>query len=237
MLTPAQLTGRDDSLLITLAGGHRLLPEAAAAFSRLQDDAAAAGFGLAVASSYRSYDRQRLIWNGKASGERPVHDDHGAPVAVLDLTPIERVQAIMRFSAVPGSSRHHWGTDLDIYDAQAVPAGYQLQLSPQEVAAGGPFDALHRWLDARMAAGESHGFYRPYDVDRGGVAPERWHLSYAPLAALYGGQLSVELLERCWDSDPQEVLLRDILGSQLPGLLLRYVAVSSNWCPARYRVG
>ena len=43
-----------------------------------------------------------------------------------------------------------------------------------EVARGGVFDSLHSWLDARMAAGESHGFYRPYARDRGGVAPERW---------------------------------------------------------------
>ena len=26
------------------------------------------------------------------------------------------------------------------------------------------------------------GFFRPYTTDRGGVAPEPWHLSYAPVA-------------------------------------------------------
>ena len=38
----------------------------------------------------------------------------------------------MRWSAIPGSSRHHWGTDLDVYDAAAVTPDYQVQLTPQE---------------------------------------------------------------------------------------------------------
>ncbi len=33
-----------------------------------------------------------------------------------------------------------------------------------------------------MKTPREFGFYRPYAVDRGGVHPEPWHLSYAPLA-------------------------------------------------------
>lgn len=232
MLTAEQVTGRDDTHLVELRDGHRLQPAAAAAFRHLQREAAAAGFQLAIASSYRSYERQRLIWNGKATGERPVHDDDGRAVAIMALPAAERIHAILRFSALPGTSRHHWGTDLDVYDAAAVPADYAPQLSPQEVAPGGPFDPLHCWLDARMAAANSHGFYRPYGLDRGGVAPERWHLSYAPLALTCAGRLSEDLLRRCWDRDPVPLLLREELDSRLPELLARYVEVPLDWCPA-----
>jgi hypothetical protein len=40
----------------------------------------------------------------------------------------------------------------------------------------------------------AYGFFRPYGNDRGGVAPEPWHLSYAPVAERALGQLSVEVL-------------------------------------------
>lgn len=234
MLTLDQLTGRDDSHLLALADGHRLQPAAAVAFARLQREAADAGFQLAIASSYRSYERQRAIWNGKAAGERPVHDDAGNPVVIPALPAAERVRAILRFSALPGTSRHHWGTDLDVYDAAAVPADYAPQLSPQEVAADGPFGPLHCWLDARMAEAGSQGFYRPYDRDRGGVAPERWHLSYAPLAVNYGGRLTAERLRACWDCDAEPLLLRAQLEVMLPALLAQYVEVPVDWCPARF---
>lgn len=233
-LTPRQLTGLDDSHLVTLPDGHRLQREVAQAFAALQADARTAGFALAIASSFRSFERQLTIWNGKASGARAVHDDAGRAVPMAELAPLEQLHAILRFSAIPGTSRHHWGTDLDVFDAAALPPQYQLQLSPQEVAPGGLFDPLHRWLDERMAAGASHGFYRPYDEDRGGVARERWHLSYAPLAVRCAQQCEPALLAACWDCDTgtEELLLRAEIAAHWPHLLARYVQVPQDWCPA-----
>jgi LAS superfamily LD-carboxypeptidase LdcB len=95
--------------------------------------------------------------------------------------------AILRWSALPGASRHHWGTDIDVYDEWAVEPGYRVQLTPDECAPGGVFERLHRWLDARLAEGEYASFYRPFAMDRGGVAPEPWHLSYGPQARLIEG--------------------------------------------------
>ena len=232
-LSAAQLTGRDDSHLCTLEDGSRLHPQVAAAFRRLQQAAATAGFRLAIASGHRGFSRQCAIWNGKASGQRPVHDDLGRPVDLAALSPLERVHAILRFSAMPGTSRHHWGTDLDVYDAAAVPADYRVQLSPEEVSAEGPFGPLHAWLDRRMTRDQSEGFFRPYAVDRGGVAVERWHLSYAPLAAACDDAVSAALLRNCWAGE--ELLLREVLERDLPALLARYVQVPRDWCPRRYR--
>jgi LAS superfamily LD-carboxypeptidase LdcB len=227
--------GLEETHLHVLPDGHRLQREAAEAFAALQADAQQAGFELALGSSFRSYDRQLAIWNGKASGARPVYDDAGDLVAILELPPLAQVHAILRFSALPGTSRHHWGTDLDVYDASAVGPDYRLQLSPQEVAPGGVFDPLHCWLDARMSAGESHGFYRPYSADRGGVAPERWHLSYAPLSQGCMAQFSAELLVACWDCEAstRDMLLRPQVEAELPGILARYVAVPQDWCTQR----
>ncbi|MCB1855375.1 MAG: M15 family metallopeptidase [Pseudomonadales bacterium] len=233
-LNALQLTGREATHLVELPCGNRLQAEAAAAFARLQADAREAGFALCIASSFRSYQRQRAIWEGKAGGTRPVYDDAGRQVKMAGLPAAEQLRAILRYSAIPGTSRHHWGTDLDVYDAAAMPPGYQLQLSPQEVAPGALFDALHCWLDERMAANRSHGFYRPYGRDRGGVAPERWHLSFAPLALDCAGRLTPELMRACWQCAPGEepLALVDEIEADLPAIVARYIAVPPQWCPA-----
>jgi hypothetical protein len=41
---------------------------------------------------------------------------------------------------------------------------------------------------------ERYGFYLPYDSDRGGVQPEPWHLSFAPLSGPLLPHLTVALL-------------------------------------------
>lgn len=231
-LSLMQLVGLDDSQLVMLPCGNRLHAEAAEAFALLQADALQAGFELTIASAYRSFGRQLLIWNGKACGERLVHDDAGCPVPMAALPFRDRLYAILRFSAIPGTSRHHWGSDLDAFDAAAVPLEYQLQLSPQEVAAGGVFDPLHSWLDERITRGLSRGFFRPYGRDRGGVAPERWHLSYAPLALRCESRIDRELLRNAWDSacPGEALLLRDEIELELATILERFIDVEKGWC-------
>ena len=229
-LTARQLTGRDESHLVTLADGQRLQADAAAAFEALRSDARAAGFDLAIGSAYRSYARQLAIWNGKAAGERPVHDDAGNPVVLAGLSDARKLDAILRFSAIPGTSRHHWGTDMDVYDAAAVPADYRLQLSPVEVARGGVFDPLHCWLDDVIAAGRSRDFFRPYDRDRGGVAPERWHLSFAPLSTACAADCRDEVYRAAWDADPAQpgLSLRRAIEADWPAIRRRYIEVPAD---------
>lgn len=222
-LTLSQITGCDESHLVALPCDHQMQCDAAQAYERLCADAALAGFQLSVASSFRSFERQRAIWNGKACGDRPVHDDRGDPVAMADLSAVAQLHAILRFSALPGTSRHHWGTDIDVYDAAAVESSYCVQLTPQEVAEGGVFDAFHCWLDGKIEADKSHGFYRPYARDQGGVAPERWHLSYRPVADICSSQLTIDVLRHCWDNCAGELLLRAEIEAQLPGIVARYV--------------
>jgi len=235
-LTPEQLCGLDDSHLVSLPCGNRLQRESEEAFNLLRADALKAGFDLAIASSYRSFARQLTIWNGKVCGERAVLDDAGCDVVMDSLSQAEKLKAILRFSAIPGTSRHHWGTDIDVFDAAAMPSDYHLQLTPQEVAPGGIFDALHCWLDEKISQNQSRGFYRPYAIDREGVAVERWHLSFAPLsrACAQDAQLPLNLafLKEAWSGsdDCAPLLLREEIEANWQAIQSRYVLVPDDWC-------
>lgn len=219
-----QILGLDDGAL--LAQGTQLLqPQVWSALTQLATAAAEDGFELKVASAYRSYERQLKIWNGKLRGERPVVDDADQKVDMAAMSAQDCIACVLRFSAMPGASRHHWGSDLDIFDAAAVAPDYRVQLSAAEVAANGPFGPMHEWLDQRIAQGRSFGFYRPYDQDRGGVAPERWHLSFAPLAAGYEKQCSPDLLRAAWsDAALGEISGKQTLDKLLEPLFERFVA-------------
>jgi len=175
-----QLTGRARDHLSEVADPPCTLHnEVVAPFLAMRAAAAVDGVDITAFSSVRDFDRQLAIWNGKFRGERPMQDREGRPLDPLALAPADRISAILWWSALPGASRHHWGTDFDVVDTRAKPAGYKLQVVPAEYQAGGPFHRLTTWLDAHMHA---FGFFRPYTTDRGGVSPEPWHLSYAPVA-------------------------------------------------------
>ena len=193
------LTGQSEAHLCSLAHAKALgAPvhlEVVEPFLHLREAAGGAGFELEILSAFRSFERQLSIWNRKARGELPVLDSDGNPLAVDLLSARDLVFAILRWSALPGGSRHHWGTDLDVFDAKARPEGYEIELVPAEVDSGGMFGPLHDWLDQRIADSAAFGFFRPYDQDRNGVAPERWHLSCEPIAALFQRQLTPELLQ------------------------------------------
>jgi len=187
---------------ITESGGVLMNEQAADAFSALQARASAAGFQLSVVSSFRSYERQLAIFNGKWRGERPVLDDFDRALIRQDYSEEQWLHRILRFSALPGTSRHHWGTDIDIFDPTRIPVGESLQLIPSEYRNGGIFEDLTQWLDERIAADDCEGFFRPYDRDRGGVSEEPWHLSYEPVASALRPLVTAGNLRDLWLREP-----------------------------------
>ncbi len=178
------LTGRTEEHLARHSGFNILIhKDVVAPLSILQQEAQKAGFEPMIVSGFRSHQKQLDIWNAKVRGERAVLDDDGVPLNIRTLSEEDLALAIMRWSALPGASRHHWGTDFDIVDRAALPSpDYQIQLVPEEVEEGGIFAPFYDWLEDFLSAGSTPGFFWPYKTDRKGVAPERWHLSFAPIA-------------------------------------------------------
>ena len=191
MITIEMLTGRSTEHLITLGGSHRLQFNAAKAFLAMQQAAARAGFKLQSASAFRDFSRQLLIWNEKFSGIRPVLDVQSQLLDISKLTEGQLCEAILHWSALPGASRHHWGTEIDIYDPLRIPVGQTLQLEPWEYEEGGYFAELNMWLTDNMA---TFDFYRPFTAKDAGVAYEPWHISYWPLSYEAEQQLTPEVI-------------------------------------------
>lgn len=221
------LTGQTAAALEAVAEGQPFLlhTEVLPHWNNLVARAQTAGFSLQIASAWRGFDRQRLIWNGKATGERSVLDEFGNPVDITLLSDDELLFAMLRWSAIPGCSRHHWGTDLDVFDAAAVAQDYAVQLTTAECTDCGPFATLHRWLDAALQERDAV-FFRPYAVDRGGIAPERWHLSCRPVAARYESLLDEGRLID-WIMT-QDIALKERIHCHWHDIFHRYVLVQHN---------
>lgn len=223
-----ELTGRARTHIIELAEPACALHyEAVAAFLSMRDAAAADGIDLRACSSFRDFDAQLTIWNRKWAGERPLYDRSGRPLERAQLSDWQAIEAILCWSALPGGSRHHWGSDLDVFDAAAMPSDYKLQLIPAEYTSSGIFAKLTGWLDRHMLR---FGFFRPYHTDRGGVSAEPWHLSYAPVAVPAVESLSLSLLRQVLESS-------DLGGkahvlNRLPEIYTRYL-LSTDPPPAR----
>lgn len=197
--TAAILTGCSDAHLSALADGQLIHHQLHPAWLQLQQAAAADGIAITIASAFRSFQRQATIWQAKCDGLRPVYNLQQQQVAISKLSGLPKLEAIMLYSALPGASRHHWGTELDIYDAAAVTADYQPQLMLSEYQDNGPFCRLNQWLETEAA---KFGFFRPYKEYRGGVAAEPWHISYAPIAKPYMQALTLETLQHCLAQHP-----------------------------------
>lgn len=218
-LTAQQLTGRTATHIREVPElESRLHLDAVEPVKALHAAAAAEGIDLAIVSSFRDFDRQLAIWNAKFRGERPLLDRDGQPLAAGDLDERARVDAILLWSALPGASRHHWGTDFDVVDRAAVPSGYRPQLTVAEFTGDGPFVRLNDWLALNLAR---FAFFRPYTTDRGGVHPEPWHLSYAPVSGPSLARLSLDVLYEAISAS--ELLGREHVLTRLPEIHARYV--------------
>lgn len=220
MLNDLELTGRARTHVVQRDDlGAAIAVDALEPFLAMKADAACAGIDIAIVSGFRDFRAQQRIWDMKFRGERPLYDEHGNMRDRSAMSDEDAIDAILCWSALPGASRHHWGSELDLIDAASMPEGYRVQLAPAEAAPGGVFHALHCWLDTNMAR---YGFFRPYGTFRGGVRPEPWHVSYGPVSSQALTRLTPELLiETVGQSD---MLGKDIVLEKLAAIYERYVA-------------
>ncbi|HNU90329.1 MAG TPA: M15 family metallopeptidase [Spirochaetota bacterium] len=156
------------ALGIPVMGGRQYLRrEAAEALARMFRDFRKAhpGAEFVVRSSTRTWGHQKAIWEDKWFGRTPVG---GVRLNKTVADPAKRAAIILEYSSMPGTSRHHWGTDFDLQE---------LNNSYYETGRGA---VLYRWLVANAG---SYGFCRPYTAGRkAGYREEKWHWSYLPLA-------------------------------------------------------
>jgi D-alanyl-D-alanine dipeptidase len=219
MLNYLEVTGRTATHVRDVADPLcQLHAHAADALLAMRNAARTAEIELKVVSGFRDFNRQLAIWTAKFNGQRPLLDPCGQPLIAADLYESELIDAILHWSALPGASRHHWGTEIDVIDTSGLAPDLRPQLVPAEFAAGGCFERLGTWLDSNM---ERFGFFRPYSTYRGGVQPEPWHLSYAPVSVGALEVLTLEVLREAIeqaDMPGQQTVL-----ARLPELYERYV--------------
>lgn len=219
------LTGKTEIHLTPGLGGFLFEENTAIALKRLSERAKLNGFDLKIVSSFRAYETQAKIWQAKATGQRDLLDSNGHKLDFTTLNEEQIVEAILRWSAFPGASRHHWGTDIDVYDGSVVDENYQVQLTPKEVSE--VFHEFYGWIDSLIAADDCEGFFLPYNTDRGGVAPEAWHLSYRPIAEknleLYTEEFFMNHLNSI-----NELSLKDIVKSRSAEIYQRYIINIAN---------
>jgi len=188
--------------------GYFLEQQTAAAFEKMRAAAAQEGIAIGICSAFRDFNRQQLIWNAKASGTRALLNKDSQPVDINGKTAAQIVELILLWSALPGTSRHHWGTDLDIFDSHKVSKS-DLQLIPQEYQLDGPCYHLSLWL-AKNA--QRFGFYLPFQQGLSGVSAEPWHLSYYPVSKHYVDAFDVDTLSEVLQGSAvlhkEQVLLR-----------------------------
>jgi len=218
-MDPFELTGRARTHIEQLdeprVALHR---DAVAPFLALRAAAAEEGIDVRPYSAFRDFAAQVEIWNRKFRGERPLYDRDGNVRDHASLSAEEIVEAILVWSAVPGASRHHWGSEIDVFDAAALPADYRVKLLPEEYAPDGVFAKLADWMKANL---QRFAFFRPYDSDRGGVYPEPWHISYQPVSVPALTALSPDVIAQALQDT--EVLGKEMVLARLPEIWRQYV--------------
>ncbi|MBI1972728.1 M15 family metallopeptidase, partial [Candidatus Woesearchaeota archaeon] len=163
----AELMGRSSTI-------RGLTSETIKAFFSMKAAAETDGFILNAVSGYRTFNTQLDIWNNK--------------FASFSGTDQEKAKKTAEFSAVPGMSRHHWGTEIDINSVD--PSYWQNNV------------ALYGWL---VSNAPTYGFCQSYDKDRGVVKTEKWHWSYKPI--------SKQLTQQYSDT----IIAQDITGLDIAG--------------------
>ncbi len=220
MLNALELTGRVRTHVVQRDDLRAALhPDTFAAFLEMKADAAREGFDIGIVSGFRDFASQQRIWDMKFRGERPLYDDSGMARDYASLDEAAVIDAILCWSALPGASRHHWGSEADLVDRAAMPEGYRLRLLPSECEPGGVFHALHAWLNGNLSR---YGFFRPYDTFRDGVHREPWHVSFAPVSIPALEAFTPDVLREAVEAS-------DILGKapvleRLDAIYTRYVA-------------
>ncbi|NND64576.1 MAG: M15 family metallopeptidase, partial [Gammaproteobacteria bacterium] len=147
-----------------------LRDDAYQAFKKMYKSARMDGITLIIRSATRNFDYQKGIWERKWTGRLRLSTGDLAPESHPDE--IDRARRILEDSSMPGTSRHHWGTDIDInaFLNEYFESGRGLE--------------EYEWLRGHAA---EFGFCQPYTAKNDqrpyGYNEEKWHWSYHPISS------------------------------------------------------
>jgi len=146
-----------------------LRKETYTAFLKMHAAAKKEGINLEILSATRNFATQKIIWEGKWTGKR-LHESK-ENLAKTTADPTERAIKILKWSSMPGTSRHHWGTDMD------------LNAFTNDFFEKGEGLKMYTWMTENAA---KFGFCQPYSPKNAkrpnGYNEEKWHWSYLPIA-------------------------------------------------------
>lgn len=165
------------------------------AMEKMRKAALLDGIKIKVVSGFRDFERQKQIWNRKFKKFTTENN----------LSDLDAIKEIIRFSTIPGTSRHHWGTEIDVIDEDFK--NEKNLLISNKYEEGGIFEKLKKWMDNNS---QKFGFYLTYDnnINRKGFEYEPWHYSYLPESKKY--------LESFLKIDIVEIISKvDIKGKEL----------------------
>ena len=133
-----------------------------AAFLKMREAAEKDGISLTIVSGTRNFYAQKSIWERKYKK----YKEEG-------LTDKEVIQKIMLWSSMPSTSRHHWGTDIDINGFDKYFDGTNEKANKE-----------YEWLTKNAT---KFGFCQVYSEKKTGgrstgYNEEKWHWSYMPIA-------------------------------------------------------
>ena len=152
--------------------GLYMKKEAFNSFLLMYEHAQKDGIKLIIRSAARDFNYQKGIWERKWTGQTILSSGENAATDFNNDS--IRATKILEYSSMPGTSRHHWGTDIDLnnFNNSWFESGEGLK--------------LFNWLEENA---HNYGFCRPY-TKKGSRRPfgyneEKWHWSYTPLSDKY----------------------------------------------------
>lgn len=131
------------------------------AFLKMEASAKKENINLKIISGTRNFNHQKRIWNYKWNEK------------YKNISLKKRTLKILEYSSMPSTSRHHWGTDIDLNSLTNSYFSFSKGLT------------AYNWLTKNAY---KFGFHQPYtskEKGRTGYNEEKWHWSYLPLSSLY----------------------------------------------------
>lgn len=178
------------------ARSQYLRKETYEAFIKMAEAAAKDGVKLVIISATRNFETQKSIWERKWQAEASITGE------------TERAKKILQYSAMPGTSRHHWGTDIDLNNLN------------NEYFESGVGLKIYQWLTAHA---HEYGFCQPYTSKTGGrtgYEEEKWHWSYTPVTAglLEAYKQTVTLSDITGFAGSQTAIQLDVIKNYVDGV-------------------